>query len=71
MHRGGNGGAVVPAVGDGVKLSLFAGPMRPRESEVGEFIMNNLALVAIFLASGAMLAWPEISRMLSVARARA
>jgi rhodanese-related sulfurtransferase len=29
---------------------------------VGEFIMNNIALIAIFLASGAMLAWPEISR---------
>jgi rhodanese-related sulfurtransferase len=29
---------------------------------LGEFIMNNMALVAIFLASGAMLAWPEISR---------
>jgi rhodanese-related sulfurtransferase len=29
---------------------------------LGEFIMNNLALVAIFLASGAMLAWPELSR---------
>jgi rhodanese-related sulfurtransferase len=24
--------------------------------------MNNLALVAIFIASGAMLAWPELSR---------
>jgi len=25
--------------------------------------MNNLALVAVFLASGAMLLWPEISRL--------
>jgi rhodanese-related sulfurtransferase len=30
---------------------------------VGEFIMNNLALVALFFASGAMLLWPEISRL--------
>jgi len=30
---------------------------------VGEFILNNLALVALFLASGAMLLWPEISRL--------
>jgi rhodanese-related sulfurtransferase len=30
---------------------------------VGEFIINNIALVALFLASGAMLFWPEISRM--------
>jgi rhodanese-related sulfurtransferase len=29
---------------------------------MGEFIMNNLALVALFLASGVMLLWPEISR---------
>lgn len=30
---------------------------------MGEFVMNNLALVAIFLASGAMLLWPEIARI--------
>jgi len=30
---------------------------------MGEFIMDNLALVALFLASGAMLFWPEISRL--------
>jgi rhodanese-related sulfurtransferase len=30
---------------------------------VGDFIMNNLALAALWLASGAMLAWPEISRL--------
>ena len=30
---------------------------------MGEFIMNNLALVALFLASGVMLLWPEISRL--------
>ena len=30
---------------------------------MGEFVMNNLALVALFVASGAMLLWPEITRM--------
>jgi rhodanese-related sulfurtransferase len=30
---------------------------------VGEFILNNIWLVALFVASGAMLFWPEISRM--------
>ena len=30
---------------------------------MGEFVMNNLALVALFFASGAMLLWPEISRL--------
>jgi rhodanese-related sulfurtransferase len=30
---------------------------------MGEFIMQNLALVALFLASGAMLLWPEISKL--------
>ncbi len=30
---------------------------------MGEFLLNNLALVALFLASGAMLVWPEISRL--------
>jgi rhodanese-related sulfurtransferase len=30
---------------------------------VGEFILNNIALVGLFLASGAMLLWPEISRL--------
>ena len=30
---------------------------------MGEFVMNNLALVALFLASGAMLLWPELSRI--------
>lgn len=30
---------------------------------MGEFLMNNLALVALFVASGAMLLWPEISRL--------
>jgi rhodanese-related sulfurtransferase len=29
---------------------------------MGEFLLNNLALVALFIASGAMLLWPEISR---------
>jgi rhodanese-related sulfurtransferase len=30
---------------------------------VGEFILNNIALVALFVASGTMLLWPEISRL--------
>ena len=30
---------------------------------MGEFLLNNLALVALFLASGVMLLWPEISRL--------
>ena len=30
---------------------------------MGEFIMNNLALVALFLVSGVMLAWPELSKL--------
>jgi rhodanese-related sulfurtransferase len=30
---------------------------------VGEFVMQNLGLVALFLASGVMLAWPEIARL--------
>jgi rhodanese-related sulfurtransferase len=29
---------------------------------MGEFLLNNIALVALFLASGALLLWPEISR---------
>jgi rhodanese-related sulfurtransferase len=34
---------------------------------VGEFIMNNIALVGLFVASGAMLLWPEISRLMGAA----
>ena len=30
---------------------------------MGEFVMNNLALVALFLASGVMLFWPEIMKL--------
>ena len=30
---------------------------------MGEFIINNIALVALFIASGVMLLWPEISRL--------
>ncbi len=30
---------------------------------MGEFVMNHLALVALFVASGAMLVWPELSRL--------
>jgi rhodanese-related sulfurtransferase len=29
---------------------------------MSDFLLNNLALVALFLASGALLVWPEISR---------
>lgn len=29
---------------------------------MGEFLLDNLALVALFLASGALLLWPELSR---------
>lgn len=29
---------------------------------MGDFLLNNLALVALFLASGALLLWPDISR---------
>jgi rhodanese-related sulfurtransferase len=31
---------------------------------VGEFIWNNIALVGLFVASGLMLLWPEISRLM-------
>jgi rhodanese-related sulfurtransferase len=30
---------------------------------MGEFIMNNLALVGLFLASGVMLVWPELQKL--------
>ena len=30
---------------------------------MGEFVMNNLALVALFVASGVMLLWPEIMKL--------
>ena len=33
---------------------------------MGEFISNNLALVALFVASGLMLVWPEISKLMGV-----
>lgn len=36
---------------------------------MGEFLLNNVALVALFLASGVMLAWPEISKLVGVAGA--
>jgi rhodanese-related sulfurtransferase len=42
--------------------------MRPRKAlTVGEFIMDNIALVGLFVASGAMLVWPEISRLMGAA----
>ena len=30
---------------------------------MGEFLLNNIALVALFLASGVMLFWPEIQKI--------
>ena len=33
---------------------------------MGEFISNNIALVALFFASGVMLVWPELSRLMGV-----
>jgi rhodanese-related sulfurtransferase len=32
---------------------------------MGDFIMNNLGLVMLFLASGVMLFWPEIQRLIA------
>lgn len=34
---------------------------------MGEFVMNNLALVALFLISGVMLFWPEIMKVAGAA----
>jgi rhodanese-related sulfurtransferase len=31
---------------------------------VGQFIVNNLALVALFVGSGLVLVWPEIARLI-------
>ncbi len=36
---------------------------------MGEFLLNNLALVALFVASGALLLWPELSRFAGGANA--
>ena len=36
---------------------------------MAEFISNNLALIALFFASGLMLVWPEISRLVGVSGA--
>lgn len=33
---------------------------------MAEFISNNLMLVALFVASGVMLVWPELSRLIGV-----
>jgi len=30
---------------------------------LGDFLVNNIALVALFLASGVLLAWPELSKL--------
>ena len=32
---------------------------------MAEFLMNNIALVALFLASGVMLFWPEVSKLMA------
>ncbi len=37
---------------------------------MAEFISNNLALVALFVASGVMLAWPEISKLIGLGGAQ-
>ena len=52
-------------VGNRVKFPLFAGHPAPGKDHriVGDFILNNLALVALFVASGVMLFWPEIARL--------
>lgn len=34
---------------------------------MAEFVSNNLALIALFLVSGVMLFWPEISRLVGAA----
>jgi rhodanese-related sulfurtransferase len=36
---------------------------------MGEFLVNNLALVALFVASGMMLFWPEIMKIAGAAGA--
>ncbi|MEO7743424.1 MAG: rhodanese-like domain-containing protein [Usitatibacter sp.] len=33
---------------------------------MGEFISSNIALIALFFASGLMLVWPEVSRLMGV-----
>lgn len=34
---------------------------------MAEFVTNNLALIALFLVSGVMLFWPEVSRLIGAA----
>jgi rhodanese-related sulfurtransferase len=34
---------------------------------VGEFVVQNIGLVALFVVSGAMLVWPELSRLVGSA----
>jgi rhodanese-related sulfurtransferase len=34
---------------------------------VGEFVVQNIGLVALFVVSGAMLVWPELSRLIGSA----
>lgn len=42
------------------------GPSRPAQdyNRVGEFVVQNLWLVALFVASGFMLIWPELSKLI-------
>ena len=46
-------------------MPLFAGRTRPARKVkiVGEFILNNIGYVALWIGSGALLLWPEISRL--------
>ena len=37
---------------------------------MGEFLFNNLALVALFLASGLMFFWPEIQKLMGAGGAQ-
>lgn len=46
---------------------VFAGPERAAKGSVpsvGEFVVQHIGLVAVFVASGVMLVWPELSRLI-------
>ena len=36
------------------------------QAPVGEFLLNNVALVALLLASGVLLVWPELSQLAGI-----
>lgn len=40
-------------------MAVFPLPADP--TPMGEFLLDNIALVALFLASGALLVWPDLS----------